>query len=53
MPTPNKGESTQSFVSRYAGSGEAQKSFPKQKQRLAVAYSIARQKKLASALRNK
>jgi len=53
MPIPNSGEKTGSFVSRYMGSGEAQKSFPKQKQRLAVAYSIARQHHLANALRKK
>jgi len=53
VPTPNKGEKTQDFVHRYMGSGEAQKSFPKQKQRLAVAFSIAKQKNLANALRKK
>lgn len=51
MPTPVKGERTGAFVSRYVSSPEAAQSFPDQKQRLAVAYSIARQKKLAGALR--
>jgi hypothetical protein len=44
MPTPKKGEPAQHFVSRYMGSKEAQASFPDQKQRAAVAYSIQRRK---------
>lgn len=39
MPAPKKGESEQAFVSRYMGSKEAAKTFPKAKQRTAVAYS--------------
>lgn len=39
MPQPNKGEPMSKFVSRYMGSKEARKSFPKQSQRAAVAYS--------------
>jgi len=45
MPEPHKGEKLNTFVSRYMGSGEAQKSFPDQKQRAAVAYSEFRRKK--------
>jgi hypothetical protein len=45
MPSPEKGESLQGFVSRYMGSKEAGKSFPKQSQRAAVAYSEFRRKK--------
>jgi hypothetical protein len=42
MPTPHKGESLSGFVAKYMGSKEARKSFPKQSQRAAVAYSEAR-----------
>lgn len=45
MPDPSKGESLSGFVSRYMGSKEAQKSFPKQSQRAAVAYSKFRKRK--------
>ena len=45
MPTPKTGENLSSFVSRYMGSGEAQKSFPKQSQRAAVAYSVYKRRK--------
>ena len=45
MPKPAKGESTKHFVSRFSKSGEAKQSFPDIKQRIAVAYSIERQKK--------
>jgi hypothetical protein len=45
MPNPVKGESLQHFVSKYMGSSHAQKSFPSQKQRAAVAYSEFRRKK--------
>jgi hypothetical protein len=33
MPAPHKSESLKSFVSRYMGSSESRKSFPKQSQR--------------------
>jgi len=39
MPEPDSGESQSEYISRYAGSEEAKKSFPDLKQRLAVAYS--------------
>ena len=39
MPRPKKNESEESFVSRYVSSKEAIKTFPNEKQRLAVAYS--------------
>ena len=42
MPRPNKGESEKHYIGRFMESGEAQKDFPKQKQRLAVAYSMFR-----------
>lgn len=45
MPEPHKGESLSNFVGRYMGSSEAQKSFPKKKQRAAVAYSEFKRKK--------
>ena len=37
MPKPN--ESKSSYLARYVSSKRAQKDFPSQKQRLAVAYS--------------
>lgn len=52
MPRPTPGEGTQHFVSRYMGSSESRKSFPDQKQRAAVAYSIARQRGLAKSVRH-
>ena len=39
MPTPESGEKLSSFISRYMGSKKANKDFPSQKQRAAVAYS--------------
>jgi hypothetical protein len=45
MPEPTKGESLSDFVGKYMGSKEARKSFPKQSQRAAVAYSEFRSKK--------
>lgn len=45
MPDPKKGEPLNEFVSRYMGSKEARKSFPKQSQRAAVAYSEFKRKK--------
>ncbi len=44
-PQPDKGEKLSHFLSRYMGSGEAQKSFHKQSQRAAVAYSTFRKGK--------
>lgn len=44
-PLPTKGEPMKKFVSRYLGSAEAEKSFPNQKQRAAVAYSEFRRRK--------
>ena len=43
MPERAKGEPLNAFISRYMASKTAKKDFPKQKQRLAVAYSEARQ----------
>lgn len=45
MPSPAKGESLSGFVSKYMGSSEARKSFPKRAQRAAVAYSEYREAK--------
>jgi hypothetical protein len=48
MPEPQKGESLNDFMGKYMGSKEAKKSFPKMKQRAAVAYSEFRGKKKVS-----
>jgi hypothetical protein len=45
MPLPQKGEPIKKFIGRFMGSAEANKSFPDQKQRAAVAYSEFRRKK--------
>jgi len=44
-PKPEKGEKLSDFMQRYMKSSEAQKSFPKQKQREAIAYSEYRERK--------
>ncbi len=44
MPEPKVKEPESEFVSRYMGSDEAKTSFPDQKQRLAVAYSLWRRR---------
>lgn len=51
MPTPQRGESQQHFVSRYAASSHG-KSMSR-KQRLAVGYSIARKHHLKMARRKR
>jgi hypothetical protein len=43
MPEPHRGEPLNKFIGRYVSSKEATKSFPKKKQRLAVAYSEAKE----------
>ena len=48
MPEVQKGEKLSSFISRYMGSKKANKDFPDQKQRAAVAYSTYRQAKKKS-----
>lgn len=53
MPYPTKGESQSHYVSRFMGSGEARQSFPDQKQRAAVAYSMFRQKHQVKKLRER
>lgn len=45
MPSPHKGESLSNFVGRFMGSAEAERSFPKKKQRAAVAYSEFKRRK--------
>lgn len=40
MPEPVKGEKRAAYVSRFMKSGEAKASFPKQNQRVAVAYAL-------------
>lgn len=44
MPEPQKGEKLSKFIGRFMRSAEARKSFPKQSQRAAVAYSEYREK---------
>jgi hypothetical protein len=53
MPEPIKGEKLSTFVGRYMGSGEARKSFPKQSQRAAVAYSEFRNRSKKKESRSK
>jgi hypothetical protein len=48
MPEPSGSEKLSTFVSRYMGSKKANKDFPDQKQRAAVAYSTFRQAKKKS-----
>jgi hypothetical protein len=45
VPKPLKAEKLGKFVSRYVSSSEAERSFPKKRQRLAVAYSLYKQQK--------
>jgi hypothetical protein len=49
MPEPIKGESLSDFVGKFMGSKESRKSFPKSKQRAAVAYSEFRNSKKKSS----
>ena len=44
MPERHSGEPLNKFIERYMGSKRAKKDFPKQKQRLAVAYSEAKER---------
>jgi hypothetical protein len=46
MPEPVKGEKLGEFVSKYMGSKEAKKRFPKKSQRAAVAFSEGKEAKL-------
>ncbi len=39
MPSPNEGETRSEFISRFMSSGAMLDDYPKQKQRLGVAYS--------------
>lgn len=45
MPSPEGGEKLSSFVQRYMGSKKANKDFPDQKQRAAVAYNSFKEAK--------
>lgn len=45
MPAPRKGEDLQHFIARFMASREAQRSFPNQKQRVAVAHAMFRKRK--------
>jgi hypothetical protein len=45
MPAPESGEKLSSFIGRYMGSKKANKDFPDQKQRAAVAYSTFKEAK--------
>jgi hypothetical protein len=51
MPLPKKNEKQNAYVARYMSSTEAQKSFPDEKQRLAVAYSEYRHKGMSNAVK--
>ncbi len=44
MPRPVKGESQKNYLARFMSSPEARESFPEQKQRAAVAYSMYRRR---------
>jgi 16S rRNA U1498 N3-methylase RsmE len=43
MPKREKGEKLSSFISRFVGSKREESKFPDQKQRLAVAFSEAKE----------
>jgi hypothetical protein len=45
MPTPARNEAAKTFLHRFMGSSEAQRSFPKASQRAAVAHSELRARK--------
>ncbi len=45
MPEPRKGENMGEFMHRFMGSSEAEKSFPKRKQRVAVGLSMFKRRK--------
>ncbi|MDE2098345.1 MAG: hypothetical protein KGL39_13915 [Patescibacteria group bacterium] len=45
MPQPVAGESLADYLHRFMGSAEAKGSFPKKKQRVAVAYSLFKKRK--------
>jgi hypothetical protein len=45
VPEPSKGEKLSDFIGKYMGSKKANKDFPDQKQRAAVAYSTYREAK--------
>lgn len=45
MPEVQRGEKLKDFVAKYMGSKKANKDFPDQKQRAAVAYSTYREAK--------
>ena len=53
LPTPNKGEDSQAFVSRCMGSAVMQREFPDQKQRSAVCYSQLRKSRGRKTLAEK
>lgn len=44
MPAPQPHERMKDFIARYMGSPESQKTFPNQKQRVAVAYAVWKKK---------
>jgi hypothetical protein len=45
MPEPRSKENLSHYIQRFMRSGEAEKSFPSKKQRLAVAYSMFKRRK--------
>lgn len=48
-PKPTSGENLSHFIGRFMKSGEAQSSFPNNKQRVAVAESMYRKRKKKKA----
>lgn len=50
MPRPDKGESEAAFVARYMSDAEARTSYPEEKQRAAVAYSLYKERANAEVL---
>ncbi len=51
MPSPKKNEKQNAYVARYMSSTEAQKSFPDEKQRLAVAFSEYRRNGMSGVVK--
>jgi hypothetical protein len=51
VPYPKKAETQEEYVARFMASAEAQRSFPDRKQRLAVAYSMWRDRNKKKELR--
>ena len=50
VPQPKKGETQDEFITRFMGNETMKRDYPDQKQRLAIAYSTWRRKKLSKEL---